>query len=178
MRLSRLPAALVAAALLTGIVSCAATVSGSGTVAADVVTRGSTATPPPAGTPTTGAPPAEPTSATPMPTAAQPTTDPVVVKRRLLCVLERAAIANVNSQFNKQRDRGAQIRVLRQGATAIRGHIRRSGLPTTDGIRQRGQRVLDQLDRLVAEANKGRSPSTQPYNRATQTFQNGCNSVP
>jgi hypothetical protein len=176
MRLSRLPAVLVAAALLTGMVSCAATVEGTGTVAADVVTRGSTA-PAPAGTPTAGAPP---TSAdpTPMPTPAQPSTDPVVVKRRLLCVLERAAIANVNSQFNKQKDRGAQIRVLRQGATTIRGHIRRSGLPTTDGIRQRGQRVLDQLDRLVAEANKGRSPSTQPYNRATQTFQNGCNSVP
>lgn len=173
MRLSRLPAVLVAAALLTGIVSCAATVEGTGTVAADVVTRGPSAAPP-SGTGT-----ADPTTAAPTPTPAPPTstTDPVVVKRRLLCVLERAAISTVNSQFNNQKDRAAQIRVLRTGATTIRGHISRSGLPATDAIRRAGQAVLDQLDRLVAEAGKGRSPSTQPYNKATQAFQTGCNSV-
>lgn len=173
MRLSRLPAALVAGALLTGIVSCAATVEGTGTLAADVATGA------PSGSGTPGAPTPEPTAATPTPepTTASPTADPVQVKRRLLCVLERAAIASVNSQFNKQKNRDAQIRVLKTGATTIRGHIRRSGLPATDRIRRSGQSVLNQLDRLVAEASVGRSPSTTPYNKATQTFQTNCNSV-
>lgn len=178
MRLSRLPAALLAGALLTGIVSCATTVEGTGTIAADVATGGPSGTGTP-GTPGTPTPSPEGTTASPAPPppTASPTTNPIVVKRRLLCVLERAAIAGVNSQFNKQKNRDAQIRVLRSGATTIRGHIRRSGLPGNDRIRRTGQSVLNQLDRLVAEASVGRSPSTTPYNKATQTFQTACNSV-
>ncbi len=174
MRLSRLPAVLVAGALLSGLVSCAATVEGTGTLASDVVVTGApTASPGPSGSepaPTTASP-------TPAPTTPRPTTDPVVTKRRLLCVLERATIASINSQFNKSKNRDAQIRVLRSGATTIRGQIERSGLPATDGVRQTGQSVLNQLGKLVATANAGQTPSTRPYNVATQTFQKVCNTV-
>ena len=67
MRLSRLPAVLVAAVLLAGVASCATTVDGSGTIASDVVTGGPT--------PTGGSddPSADPTSDSPPPTSA-PTT--------------------------------------------------------------------------------------------------------
>lgn len=175
MRLSRLPAVLVAGALLTGIVSCAATVEGSGTLAADVVVPGTpTATP---GGSTSAAPDPTTASPTPVPTTPRPTADPVVAKRRLLCVLEQAAIGSINSQFNKSKNRDAQIRVLRTGATTIRGHIERSGLPTSDGVRQSGQGVLNQLTTLVTSANAGQTPSTRSYNVATQTFQKVCRTV-
>lgn len=170
MRLSRLPAALVAGALLTGVVSCAATIDGTGTLAADAVTG--------SGTPTaTASPTADPTTASPTPAPTTPTTNPVVTKQRLLCVLERASITTINSQFNKAKERDAQIRVLRSGATTIRGHLVRSGLPETDGVRRAGTGVLDQLKRLVTDATGGNSPSTQPYNVATQKFQTACNKV-
>lgn len=172
MRLSRLPAALVAGALLTGIVSCATTIDGTGTLAADAATG--------AGTPTvTASPTVDPTTAspTPAPTTATPTTNPVVTKQRLLCVLERASITSINSQFNKAKERDAQIRVLRGGASTIRGHLVRSGLPEADGVRRAGTGVLDQLKRLVTDATGGNSPTTQPYNVATQKFQTVCNKV-
>lgn len=171
MRLSRLPAVLVAGALLTGIVSCAATVEGSGTLASDVVVTGAPTGSP---APSTSAPPPTTASPTPAPT---PTTNPVVAKRRLLCVLERAAIASINSQFNKQKDRAAQIRVLQKGTTTIRGHILRAELPTNDRVRKSGEGVLYHLKKLVSTANAGQTPSTGPYNVATQDFQKVCNSV-
>jgi hypothetical protein len=174
MRLSRLPAVLVAGALLSGIVSCAATVEGTGTLASDVVVTGA-----PTGSPGTSGSAPQPTTAspTPAPTTPRPTIDPVTTKRRLLCVLERAAIATINSQFNKSKNRDAQIRVLRTGSTTIRGHIERSGLPAADGVRQTGQSVLNQLNQLVKNATAGQTPSTRPYNVATQTFQRVCNTV-
>lgn len=175
MRLSHLPAALVAGALLTGIVSCATTIDGTGTVASDVVAGGPTAT----GTGSTPEPTTAPTSAspTPEPTTPSPTTDPLQVKRRLLCVLERAAITTVNSQFNKSKDRSAQLKVLRTGSTTIQGHITRSGLPPKDTVRRMGQGVLNELNRLVTGATQGNSPSTKPYNTATQTFQTACSGL-
>lgn len=175
MRLSRLPAALAAGALFAGLVSCSATVEGTGTLASDVVVG----TPTPSPTATSDSPTPDPTTAspTPEPTTPAPTTNPLVVKQRLLCVLERAAIATVNSQFNKSKNRDTQIGVLRTGANSIRGHVNRSGLPKTDGVRRTGQAVLDQLLRLIADASQGNSPSTQPYNLATQKFQTVCNSV-
>jgi hypothetical protein len=171
MRLSRLPAALAAGALLAGIVSCAATVEGTGTLASDVVTGGPSAT--------SGAPTPDPTtqSPTPEPTTPAPTTDPAVAKQRLLCVLERAAISTVNTQFNKSKDRDQQIRVLRAGASTMRAHVKRSGLPGTDPVRRTGQGVVDQLDKLINGAAKGGSPSTGPYNTATQRFQAACGKV-
>ncbi len=182
MRLSRLPALLAAAALLGGGVACAATIEGTGAPAAGVATAGPTLTGAPTGMPTATVPtatgPSE-TSVSPTPTPAPiPTTDPVMVKRRLLCVLERASIASINNQFNRTKDRAVQIRVLRTGATTIKGHLSRSGLPGNDRVRKPGQNVLDQLNRLVTDASGGGTPSTAPYNAATQGFQRACNALP
>jgi hypothetical protein len=177
MRLTRLPAVLVAAVLMAGIASCASAIEGSGTIASDVVTGGPTPTA--TSDDPTGSPTADPTSEspTPDPTTASPTPNPVRTRELALCVLERAAIANINSQFNAAKDRDGQIRVLRNGATTVRGHLSRSRLPATDGIRRTGQGVLDQLNRLAADASGGGSPSTNAYNVATQKFQKACNSI-
>jgi hypothetical protein len=181
MRLTRLPAALVAAVLLAGIASCATTIDGTGTIASDVVTG---APAPAAGSHPTGDPTADPsgdptpdaTTASPAPETT-PTTSAVVVQERALCVLERGAIATINTSFNRSKERTTQIKILRTGATTIGGQIGRSGLPTGDGIRRAGQGVLDQLNRLVGDAAGGNSPSTNAYNVATQKFQKACNSV-
>jgi hypothetical protein len=173
MRLTRLPAVLVAAALLAGIASCATSIEGSGSLASDVVTGG------PTPTATSDDPTEDPTSdsPTPDPTTPAPTANPVAIREKALCVLERAAISTINSQFNKATQRDAQIQILHTGATTIRGQISRSGLPGTDGIRRTGQGVLDQLDRLATDASGGGSPSTNAYNVATQKFQKACNSI-
>lgn len=171
MRLSRLPAALVAAVLFAGTASCATTIDGTGTLAADVPT-GTAAAP-------TGSSAPEPSSAAPAPdpATASPTSDPLVVKERLLCVLERSAIASINRRFNDSKNRAAQLTILRSGATTIKGHLTRSGLPSGDKVRHSGQGVLDQLTRLVSAANAGGSPSTKPYNSATESFQKVCNAL-
>lgn len=177
MRLSRLPAVLVAAVLTAGVASCAATVDGTGSIASDVVTGGPT----PTGAPSGGSddPTASPTSDTPTPdpTTASPTADPVKTRELALCVLERAAIASINSQFNASKNRSGQVRILKSGVTTIKGHISRSSLPAGDSIRRSGQGVLDQLSKLADAAGGGSSPSTTPYNTATRSFQTACNSI-
>jgi hypothetical protein len=172
MRPSRLPAVLVAAILTAGIASCATTVQGSGTIAPDVVTGGATpsATSDDPGTSPSTDPSTDPTSASPTP-------DPVKTRELALCVLERAAIANINSQFNASKNRTGQIKILKSGVTTVKGHISRSSLPATDPIRRAGQGVLDQLSRLATAASGGSSPSTTPYNTATQKFQQACNGI-
>ena len=167
MRVSALAVLLTAVAL--GGVGCATTIEGSGSVAEEVVTVGptGTATPDPSGS-------SEPTETTP---AATPTTDPTLVRERLLCVLERASITSINSQFNKTKKRDVQLRVLRTGVATISGHLRRSGLPAGDKIRKPGQGVLDQLTMLVRDASRGGSPSPTPYNQATQRFQVACGAL-
>jgi hypothetical protein len=179
MRLSRLPAVLVAAVLLAGVASCAATVDGSGTIASDVVTGGPT----PSGTsddPTGTPEPSESSSSdspTPDPTTAGPTPNPARTRELTLCVLERAAIASINSQFNASKSRSGQIKILKTGVTTIKGHLTRSALPASDPIRASGQGVLDQLSKIANAAAGGSSPSTTPYNSATQKFQKACNSI-
>jgi hypothetical protein len=167
MRVSALPV-LLAVALLGGA-GCATTIEGRGSVAEGVVTAAptGTATPDPSGSP-------EPSETTPAPT---PTSDPMLVKQRLLCVLERASITSINSQFNKTKNRDVQLRVLRTGASTIGGHLRRSGLPAADKIRKPGQAVLDQLNKLVRDASSGGTPSTTPYNQATRRFQQACSAL-
>jgi len=175
MRVSALPVLLTAALLAAGA-GCATTIEGTGTIAEGVVT----------GAPT-GAPTESPTgSGTPEPTgssdpttttAPSPTADPVLIRQRLLCVLERASITSINSQFNKTKNRDTQIRVLRTGATTITGHLQRSQLPAGDKIRKPGQAVVDQLNRLVRGASSGGNPSTDPYNKATRSFQTACNAL-
>ena len=168
MRVSALPVLLAAVALLGGV-GCATTIEGSGSVADGVVTVAptGTATPDPSGS-------SDPSETTPAPT---PTTDPMLVRQRLLCVLERASITGINTQFNKSKQRDAQLRVLRTGATTISGHLRRSGLPAADRIRKPGQGVLDQLNKLVRDASGGGTPSTTPYNQATKQFQQACSAL-
>jgi len=168
MRASALPVLLTAVALLGGT-GCARTIEGTGSVAEGVLTVAptETATPDPSGS-------SDPTETTPAPT---PTTSPTLVRQRLLCVLERASITSINTEFNKSKQRDAQIRVLRTGATTISGHLRRSGLPAADRIRKPGQGVLDQLNKLVREASSGGTPSTTPYNQATQRFQQACSAL-
>jgi hypothetical protein len=150
MRVLRLTAVVVVAvAVAVGTVGCSQTIAGTGTLA-----EGATvATPTPTGT--TDSPDPTPTdtgSSSPTPTPT-PTTDPVTVRRRALCVLERAAITSINSNFNKAKTREAQIGVLRSGSTSITGHLARSRLAGTDRIYLFGKAVLSQLNNLVRVAN-------------------------
>ena len=155
MRLTRLPAALTSALLLAGVVSCATTIEGSGTIASDVVTGGPDATPTPSST-----------------------VNAVQIRERALCVLERAAITGINTSFNKSKQRGQQVQILKQGAATISGQLSRSGLPADDAILLAGKAVQIQLAKLSAAASAGKSPSTKPYNDATGKFQRACNSIP
>jgi hypothetical protein len=173
MRVLRLPAALaVAAVLAAGAAGCAATIEGSGSPAQGLATGGPTPTVSPTGSssPTATASP----SPTPRPT---PTISQITVRRKLLCVLEQASIRTINSQFNSSKDRNTQIRVLRTGATSISGHLTRSQLSANDRVRRSGQSVLSQLNSLIRAAEAGRTPSTDPYNRATRAFQQVCGSL-
>lgn len=170
MRVSALPVLLTATLLAAGA-GCASTVAGTGTIAEGVAAPSPSAPPTGSATPE---PTDDPATTTPAPA---PTTDPVLIQQKLLCVLERAAITSINSQFNKTKNRDAQIRVLRTGATTITGHIKRSRLSTGDKIRKPGQAVVDQLTRLVRDASAGGNPSTTPYNTATKRFQTACNAL-
>jgi hypothetical protein len=174
MRLTRLPAALVTALLLAGAASCATTVEGSGTPAADLVTSGplpSGGTDDPTGSPDPG------DSSPPTPTAS-PTVNSVQVRQRALCVLERATIAGTNTRFNDSKQRSQQIQILKQGAATIAGQLSRSGLPGDDAVLRAGKAVQTQLAALYTAANGGKTPSTKPYNDATSKFQKACNSIP
>jgi hypothetical protein len=173
MRLTRLPAALVAALLLAGAVSCATTIEGSGTIAADVVTGGPT----PGGSADPGDSGDSGDSGKPTPTPSS-TVSAVQVRERALCVLERAAITGINTSFNKSKQRSQQVQILKQGAVTISGQLSRSGLPADDAILRAGRAVQTQLAALFTAANAGRSPSTKPYNDATGKFQQACNSIP
>lgn len=174
MRVLRLPALLlVAVAVGAGVVGCSQTVAGTGTLAEEVAT-GSPGPAGPTGSPSPG--PSESESGTPTATPSA-TVDPVTVRRRALCVLERASITSINSQFNKVKTRDAQVAALRTGAITITGHLQRSRLPSSDRIYAFGKAVLSQLNNLVRIAQAGGSPSTAPYNTATTNFQKACSSV-
>lgn len=171
--------ALVAAAVLVGggAVGCTTAIEGNGSIAAEVITS----LPSPSDTGSSGAPssdspsPSESSSSpTPSPT---PSTDPVSVRRRVLCVLEQASIASINTQFNKTKDRNAQIRILGQGVTTINGHLSRSGLPGSDRIRVSGQAVATQLTSFYKSASAGGNPSPSGYNTASEAFQKACTTI-
>lgn len=179
MRLLPGPAALVAAAILVGggAVACSTAIEGNGSIAAEVVTS----SPSPSDTGSSGGPssdspsPSESSSSpTPSPTASA---DPVNVRRRVLCVLEQASIVSINNQFNKTKDRNAQIRILRNGVTTISGHLSRSGLSGSDRIRVSGQAVATQLNSFYRSATSGGNPSPTAYNRASKSFQNACTTI-
>src|SRR5918993_2251541 len=162
---------LVAAAVGAGVVGCSRTVAGTGTLAEGVTTtspspsRSSSRSSSPSPTDSPGPTPSPTGSSSPGSTPST-TADPVTVRRRTLCVLERASIASINSQFNEAKSRDAQISVLRTGSTTITGHLKRSGLPGSDRIYAYGKAVQSQLNNLVRIAQAGGSPSTAPYNTA------------
>src|SRR5262245_62703489 len=108
MRPTRLPAALVSALLLAGAVSCATTIEGSGTIASDVITGGPT----PQGSDDPSPSASNGGSDDPTPTPS-PTVNAVQIRERALCVLERAAITTINTSFNKSKQRGQQIQILK-----------------------------------------------------------------
>jgi type IV pilus biogenesis protein CpaD/CtpE len=163
MRLTRLPAAVVTAVLLAGAASCATTIEGSGTAAPDLAAPSEA--------------PSGSGSDDPSPTPSS-TADPVQIRQRALCVLERAAITGINTSFNKSKQRTQQIQILKQGAATIGGQLSRSKLPADDGILRAGTAVRTELTKLFEAANGGKSPSTKPYNDATVKFQLACNSIP
>jgi hypothetical protein len=161
---------VVAIAVGGGVAACSRTVEGTGTLAADATgTAGPTPT-------ETSAPSPTETTDSPTPTPS-PTPDQTKVRRLALCVVERAAITSTNASFNKAKSRDSQISALRKGATTILGNLRKSKLPTSDGVYRSGKAVLDQLNALVKAADSGRSPSTTPYNKATTAFSKVCSSL-
>jgi hypothetical protein len=171
MRASRLAGLVVVAiAVGGGVTACSQAVEGTGTLASDV-----TATSGPTPTGTSEPSPTE-TSDSPTPTPS-PTTDVKKVRRLALCVAERAAITTTNASFNKAKNRDGQISALRKGASSILGSLRRSKLPTGDGVYRSGKAVLDQLNVLVRSADAGNSPSTAPYNKATTAFTKVCGTL-
>jgi len=165
---------LLAAALGAGLAACAHTIDGTGTIAEGVLTGSPS--------PTGSGSPTDPTDST-SPTTPSPTSSPspspssLTVRRRVLCVLEQAAIATTNRQVNSARDRNAQLRVLRSGSTTISGHLTRSGLPGDDRIRLAGSAVVIELNALVKGATAGGSPSTKPYNDASLRFARVCGTI-
>ncbi len=176
MRLTRLPAALISALLLAGVASCATTIQGSGTIDPGVVNGGST--PDGSADPGSSSDPGESAGSTPTTPTPSPTVSAVQIRERALCVLERAAITGINTSFNKSKQRGQQVQILKQGAATIGGQLSRSGLPADDTILRAGKAVQAQLASLHAAASAGKNPSTKPYNEATAKFQRACNSIP
>ena len=84
-------------------------------------------------------------------------------------MLERTAITGINTSFNKSKQRSQQVQILKQGAATISGQLSRSGLPADDTILRAGKAVQIQLAKLFAAASGGKSPSTTPYNDATES---------
>ena len=175
MRVLRLPVLVVAALLGAGLFGCSTTIEGTGTLAEGVITD--RPTPTETGSPTTDSPsPTETSAPAPTPTP-PPTTNPITLRRRVLCVVEQASIASINRRFNQAKTREAQVLVLRSGATSISAQLSRSGLPTADRIYLYGLAVLTELKLLIRAASGGANPSTNPYNVATKNFQKACSSV-
>jgi hypothetical protein len=177
MRLTRLPAALAAAALMAGITACATTIDGTGSIAPGVVTNGPTPSAD-AGDPGDSTDPGDARSDDPTPATPSPTVNSVQVRERALCVLERAAITTINTTFNKTKQRSVQVQILKRGAATVGGLLARSGLPAGDAVQRAGKGVQTQLTKLYTAANAGQTPSTGPYNTATREFQKACNNIP
>ena len=175
MRLLRLPVLVLAVLVGAGVVGCSTTIEGTGTLAEGVITAGPTRTT--TGSPTTTSAEPTETSLPTRPPPPPPTTNPISLKRRVLCAVEQAAIASINRRFIQARSRDAQVTVLRSGAVTISGQLARSGLPGSDRIYRYGLAVLTELKLLIRAATSGANPSTNPYNVASKNFQKACSSV-
>jgi hypothetical protein len=162
--------AAVAALLGLGTVACVSTVAGRATVAADAAQQTGTpgSTDPPTSSPTTDPSPTDPPT---------PTVDPVKTKEQVTCVLIQATVKTTNDKFNAAKTRESQITILGGGASGVLNGLRRSGLARTDRIYVLGSGIYNELRKLVANAKKGASPSTTPYNNATNKFRTACLSL-
>ena len=89
----------------------------------------------------------------------------VQIRERALCVLERAAITGINTSFNKSKQRGQQVQILKQGAATIGGQLSRSGLPADDTILRAGKAVQAQLASLHAAASAGKNAQHEAVQR-------------
>jgi hypothetical protein len=167
MRVIRVLSLAAAAGLLgLGAGACVSTVTGQATLAADAAQ--------PSGTPGTTDPPTDSPSPTDLPT---PTVDPVKTKEQVTCVLIQATVKTTNDKFNAAKTRESQITILGGGASGVLNGLRRSGLARTDRIYVLGSGIYNELRKLVSSAQHGSSPSTTPYNNATNKFRTACLSL-
>jgi hypothetical protein len=172
MRVIRVVSLAAAAGLLgSTAVACVSTVSGRATLAADAQPSGPAG---PTDSPTGTATPTDDPSPTDTPT---PTVDPVKTKEQVTCVLIQATVKTTNDKFNAAKTREAQIGILRGGVNGVQGGLSRSGLARNDRIYVLGGGILNELRKLVTNANRGASPSTTPYNNATNKFRTACLSL-
>jgi cytoskeletal protein RodZ len=171
MRVIRVVSIAVVTGLLgLGAAACVSVVGGQATLAADATKPTATAsgTDTPTASPTVDPSPTDPPS---------PTVDPVKTKEQVTCVLIQATVKTTNDKFNAAKSRDAQIGILRSGVNGVQGGLSRSGLPRNDRIFILGNGILTELRRLVTSANRGASPSTTPYNNATNKFRTACLSL-
>lgn len=162
--------AVVAGVLGLGSAACVSTVAGTATAAPDLQTGGPTGTGAPTGSAT---PTGDPTPTDP-PT---PTVDPVKTREQVTCVLIQATVKSTNDKFNAAKTRETQISILSGGRNNVLSGLGKSGLPHNDRIYVAGAAIYNELRRLVANARAGSSPSTTPYNNATNKFRTACLSL-
>jgi hypothetical protein len=175
MRVIRVVSLAVAAGLFSAaVVGCATTVSGRGTLAADASRPTRTGGPTDSPSATSSGDPTPTDTPTETPT---PTVDPVKTKEQVTCVLIQATVKTTNDKFNAAKTREAQVSILRSGVNGVSGGLARSGLARNDRIFVLGAGILNELRRLVTSANRGASPSTTPYNNATNRFRTACLSL-
>jgi hypothetical protein len=173
MRVIRILSLAAAGLLGLGTAACVSTVTGRATIAADAGQQAG-----PSGTPSTTDSPSASASEDPSPTdSPTPTVDPVKVKEQVTCVLIQATVKTTNDKFNAAKTRETQITILGGGASGVLNGLRRSGLARNDRIFVLGSGIYNELRKLVSSAQHGSSPSTAPYNNATNKFRTACLSL-
>ncbi|MEN3361245.1 MAG: hypothetical protein V7637_5227 [Mycobacteriales bacterium] len=173
MRVIRILSLVAVAGLLgLGNAACVSTVSGHATAASDLQSPGGL----PTGTdsPTdTASPSGDPTPTDPP----SPTPDPVKTKEQVTCVLVQATVKSTNDKFNAAKTRDTQVGILTGGRNGVQANLTKSGLAHSDRIYVLGSGIYNELRKLVSSAKAGGSPSTTPYNNATNKFRTACLSL-
>jgi hypothetical protein len=170
--------AALGTALGLGSAACVSTVTGTGSFAAGGPTPTGGGTPTSTDQPTTSGstdPSTDPGTTTAVPPT--PTVDPVKTKEQVTCVLVQASVKTTNDKFNAAKTRDQQVSILRGGRGTVRSNLDKSGLPRADRIYTAGTGIFNELTKLVQAAEKGASPSTTPYNNATNRFRTACLSL-
>lgn len=169
--------AVMAGAVGLASAACVSTVSGHATAASDLQPTGL-----PTGTgstsPTDTASPTDDPTGSPTPSdPPTPTVDPVKTKEQVTCVLIQATVKTTNDKFNAAKTRETQVSILSGGRNGVLANLGKSGLPHNDRIYVLGAGIYTELRRLVSGALSGGSPSTTPYNNATNKFRTACLSL-